>query len=151
MTRASRWAARAAQATTGGALLLVLAGCGAPQMVALGAACAQDKDGSAVVVDGFVSAGSVVSCDNYSGDYRCGLDLWENPDASGARASIDLVVGGGANQIDEPPKDYTDADVKVHTDSSATVVVGDKVRATGDISVAPGGVCYVTVDKIEKL
>jgi hypothetical protein len=39
----------------------------------------------------------------------------------------------------------------VHTDTSATVVVGDKVRATGDISVAPGGVCYVTVDKIEKV
>jgi hypothetical protein len=142
---------RGAQATAGGALLLVLAGCGAPQMVALGAACAQDKDGSAVVVDGFVSAGSVVNCDNYSGDYRCGLDLYENPDASGARASIDLVVGGGANQIDELPSSYSDADVKVHTDTSATVVVGDKVRATGDISVAPGGVCYVTVDKIEKV
>jgi hypothetical protein len=151
MTRTSRWAGRAAQVTTGGALLLVLAGCGAPQMVALGAACTQDKDGSSVAVDGFVSAGSVVSCDNYSGDYRCGLDLYENPDATGARASIDIIVGTGANTIDEPPKNYTDADVKVHTDNSATAVVGDKVRATGDISVAPGGVCYVTVDKIEKL
>jgi hypothetical protein len=142
---------RAAQATTGGALLLVLAGCGAPQMVALGAACAQDKDGSSVVVDGFVSAGSAVSCDNYSGDYRCGLDLTENPDATGAKAGIDIVVGTAANTMDEPPSSYSDADVKVHADNSETVVIGDKVRATGDISVGESGVCYVTVDKIEKI
>jgi hypothetical protein len=152
MTSRSRVAVRAAQVTAGGALAVLLAACGgAPQMMSLAAACASGNDGSAVAVEGFVSAGGSVSCNNIGGgDYRCNIDLTENADASGAKAGMDIVVGSDHNQMDEPPSSFTDADVKVHTDSGAQAGVGDRVRATGDVSVAPD-VCFVTVDKIEKL
>ncbi|MDT7577411.1 MAG: hypothetical protein QOH17_3744, partial [Pseudonocardiales bacterium] len=58
----------------------LLAGCGsAPQLLAIDQACATDKDGSAVAIEGVVNADSAINCSNYGGDYRCGVDGLAGP------------------------------------------------------------------------
>ena len=129
-----------------GALAALLAGCGsAPQMLAIDQACANDKDGTAVAIDGVVNADTAISCSNFGGDYRCGLDL---VGPSGQKAGLDLLVGSGSDTIDEPPSSYSAADLRIRAHDGTAVRVGDRVRATGEISTGPG-VCFVTVDQLD--
>jgi hypothetical protein len=146
-----RAAVLAARAVAGAALVTVLAGCGAPQLMGLAAACAADSDGKDVAVEGYISTGGAVSCNNYDGDYRCMIDITEHQDATGADAGIDVLVGDGSNQMDELPESFGDADLHVRADNGAAVASGDRVRTSGEVSVAPGDICWVTVDKIEKI
>jgi hypothetical protein len=135
-----------------GALAALLAGCGgAPQLLSLTQACAADRDGSQVAVEGFLRADTAVSCNNYGGDFRCSLDAVESATGSdGPKAGLDILVGTGSDSMDELPSSYTDADLRLRADDGAAVHVGDRVRASGKASTGPG-VCFVAVDKLEKL
>ena len=135
-----------------GALAVLLAGCGgAPQLLSLTQACAQDRDGSAVAVEGYLRADTSVSCSSYGGDFRCMLDTVESPTGSaGPKAGLDILVGTGSDAMDELPSSYTESDLRLRAHDGGAVHVGDRVRASGKASTGPG-VCFVTVDKLEKL
>lgn len=128
------------------ALAGLLAGCGsAPQMLGIDQACATDKDGTAVAIEGVVNADTAISCSNYGGDYRCSVDLLGQ---AGQKAGLDMLVGGGNDAMDEPPSSYTTDDLRIRAHDGSAVHVGDHVRATGKISTGPG-VCFVTVSRLD--
>jgi hypothetical protein len=128
------------------ALAGLLAGCGsAPQMLAIDQACATDKDGSAVAIEGIVNADTAINCSNYGGDYRCNVDLVGQ---TGKKAGLDVLVGSDNDAMDEPPSNYSTADLRIRAHDGSAVHVGDRVRATGKISTGPD-VCFVTVDQLD--
>jgi hypothetical protein len=128
------------------ALAGLLAGCGsAPQMLAIDQACAADKDGTAVAIEGVVNADTAINCSSYGGDYRCNVDLVGH---AGQKAGLDVLVGNGNDAMDEPPSNYSTDDLRIRAHDGSAVHVGDRVRAAGKISTGPG-VCFVTVDQLD--
>ena len=79
------------------------------------------------------------------------LDLVEAPDSKGKPASVSLYVGTGANQVEKPPKSYTDKDLKVHANDGSLVDSGQKVRVSAKLIYDPSAsILYKPVD-IQKL
>ena len=81
---------------------------------------------------------------------QCGIDVVSV--AGGTRVfGADIEQGNGADQIEKAPSSYKREDIKIHDNSGAVINLTDKVKLTGQMSIAPdGSVCFMTVDKIEK-
>lgn len=79
------------------------------------------------------------------------LDLVETPDSKSKPASVSLSVGSGANQVEKPPKDYTDKDLKVHANDGSLLEPNQKVRVSARLVYDPSAsVLFAPVD-IQKL
>jgi hypothetical protein len=155
MARTNRSLRFGLQLAAGVALAGFVAGCSAPQAVAFADACAAGKDGSSIAVPGYITASGAVSCSNIGGgDYTCSVDLVQKPGDDTARQGagsigLDVAVGGGSDQMDEPPDDFTPDTLKIRADDGSAVTGQDHVTVSGKVSVAQD-VCFVTVDKIVK-
>jgi hypothetical protein len=133
------------------AAVATIGACGAPQAMVLGQMCVPANNGAAVVVEGFVQVGEEVDCDSSTGEYRCSIDISEQPDDPfGNMAGLDMLAGGGADQMEEPPSTFTKHGLLIRADDGRKVAVGERVRASGSLTVEPGS-CFVEVDKLEKI
>jgi hypothetical protein len=156
----SRRGARSVALRSAGALaaLALLTACG-PQAVVIGRMCVPANDGMSVVVDGFVQVGPSVDCDADTGEYRCAIIISEQPDDPvGNTAELDMMAGGDADQMEEPPSTFTKEGLLIRSDDGTKVAVGDRVRASGTVSTlvpgagsAGGGSCVVKVDKLQRM
>ncbi len=79
------------------------------------------------------------------------LDLVEAPDSKGKPASVSLYVGTSANQVENPPKDYTEKDLKVHANDGSLIEPNQKVRVSARLIFNPSAsILYKPVD-IQKI
>ncbi len=79
------------------------------------------------------------------------LDLVETPDSKAKGVPVNLYVGSSANQVEKPPKDYTDKDLKVHANDGSLVEPNQKVRVSGQLIYSPSAsILYKPVD-IQKI
>ncbi|SHL38695.1 hypothetical protein SAMN05443637_12663 [Pseudonocardia thermophila] len=136
------------RAAVAAVLAAALAACGAaPAAVALADACTDANDDRAVVLEGTLAARSTVACNDYDGTYRCMLDITGGP---GERVGIDIAVGSGGSTMDELGNGFSAADVHVRAEDGSPLGVGQKLRVTGEMSVAGQDVCFVTADRIDR-
>jgi hypothetical protein len=133
-------------------LLAVLAGCAsAPQpgtRVTHATACSLENNDRRVALEGYpFLSGMTMVDDDFS------VDLFEQPGGSGDAVSVYLTIGTGANQAENLPDDYTDADLKIHTKDNQVVSTGTRIRVHGTLAVTDTGdsiVCFIMyVDLIE--
>lgn len=79
------------------------------------------------------------------------LDLNENPDGKGKSVSVSIYLGSSANQVEKPPKDYSDKDLKVHANDGSLVGPDQKVRVAGKLIFSPSSsILFKPVD-IQKI
>lgn len=80
------------------------------------------------------------------------LDLNETPEPKSKSASVSLYIGSSANQVEKPPKDYTDKDLKVHANDGSLIEPNQKVRVSGKFifSASGGSILFKPVD-IQKI
>ncbi|MBS2035346.1 hypothetical protein JST97_10180 [bacterium] len=80
------------------------------------------------------------------------LDLAESLEPKAKVASVSTKVGSSANQVEKPPKDYTDKDLKVHANDGSLVELNQKVRVSGKLiySASGGSILFAPVD-IQKI
>lgn len=79
------------------------------------------------------------------------LDLIETPDSKAKAVPVSLHIGSSANQVEKPPKDYTEKDLKVHANDGSLIEPTQKVRVSGKLIYATSGsILYKPVD-IQKI
>ena len=131
---------------------LFMAGCAsAPPPATLHtheSACTEANNGQRVAVEGYPQlSGMTLVDDDFS------VDLFEQPGGAGEKISVYFTVGTGANQAENLPEDYTDADLKIHTSDNQIVSVDKHIRVHGELfwSETSGQVvCFISpVDLIE--
>jgi hypothetical protein len=135
--------------------LLLITACGEATPVAHQDACDVALDDTDIIVEGYFTTPSMMSCDNYSGNDRCGLVLNSAPNADDG-FSADVKVGSGKNHMASIESGFTDDDIVIKTADGETVGIGDHVRVTGEINVSDdpayeSKVCYMYVSKIEQV
>ena len=135
-------------------VLMLLSACGSdPIEITLEQACTVENDDTKVMLIGAFSSPSMMSCDNYSGSNRCGLNLNSAPDADDG-FSADIRTGNGKNQMQEVESGFTDDDIQIKTDEGGKIGIGDEVWVTGEMHVSNDTVsgdlvCYMYVSKVE--
>jgi len=67
------------------------------------------------------------------------LELHEQQDGKGANVSFSTYLGSSANQVEKPPENYKETDLKLHANDGSLVAAGDKVRVAGKLIYASGG------------
>ena len=138
-------------------VLLTTLACGAPQGTPtdLASACNPDNEKKYLEVGGYIVAGSSVFCSNIGGGrLECGLDFSDAPDGQ-RKMGAEVAQASGANAIEKLPSGYKKEDIKIRDNAGNVISLNDKVRVTGKMSIGPGsggtpGVCFMTVEKIEK-
>ena len=80
------------------------------------------------------------------------LDLVETPVSKGKEVPVSLYIGSSANQVEKPPKDYTNKDLKVRANDGSLIEANQKVRVSGKLIYSPSGgsILFKPVD-IQKL
>ena len=79
------------------------------------------------------------------------LDLRETPDPKAKFVPVSLRVGSSANQVEKPPKDYTDKDLKVRANDASLIDSNQKVRVSGKLIYSPSSsILFAPVD-IQKI
>lgn len=79
-----------------------------------------------VTLEGYLGAPKMMLCSD-----TCSLRLYPTPDRKDGDLSISLKVGSDPNQLEELPKEFSEQDIKVHTNDGKVVGVGAKIRVTG--------------------
>lgn len=115
-------------------------------------ACPVANDGKYVQVHGFLSDGGSIFCSNIGGGrLNCGMDVAGGTPDGPKILTADIEQGSGPNQIEKLESGYKKEDIKVHDNTGGIIDLSSKVHLSGKLSIAPdGGVCLMTVDKIEK-
>jgi len=62
-----------------------------------------------------------------------GLDVFEQPEGKGKKITVFARVGTGNNECEKPPKEYTQADLKLHTIDGTVIGADTKVRVSGQV------------------
>ncbi len=133
-------------------LALLIAGCAsAPTPGTLHThetACTEANNGQRVAVEGYPQlSGMTLVDDDFS------VDLYEQPQQGGEKISVYFTVGTGANQAENLPEDYSDADLKIHTSDNQVVSVDKPIRVHGELywsETSGQEVCFISpVDLIE--
>jgi hypothetical protein len=120
-----------------GLLALAFAACGGeapPKPASAGEArdfatvCDKANDGKRVAVVGYPRFP-----EKFTGTSSVVLRLYEGSDYAGAPVGVQTPIGNQANQIELPPQQYTDKDLKVHTADGQVAGYGTKVRVSGKV------------------
>ena len=145
-----------------GALWLLLpavfsfGGCAKPVAVEFSKVCQKENDDKYISVEGYLRTGVTVLCSSRNGTRTCGLELTDKPDGQ-AKISVDVEEGTGKSQMEPLPKSYDKESLKVRTQDGSAVGPQQRVRIIGTAKTATDAinssltVCYITVNKIEKL
>jgi len=79
------------------------------------------------------------------------VELYEKPEGKGKMVPVSLRIGSSANQVEKPPKDYKDSDLKLHANDGSMVGLSDKVRVSARLVYSPSSsILYQPVD-IQKI
>ena len=113
--------------------------------------CAADNKKKYVSTSGYLDDRGSIFCSNIGGGrLNCGMDVVAGPGGKKVFGA-DIEQGSGADEIEKLASGYKKEDIKVHDDKGAVIGLSDKVKLTGQMSIAPdGSVCFMTVDKIER-
>jgi hypothetical protein len=91
------------------------------------AVCDKANDGKRVAVDGYLRFPSVIRKDILM------LRLYKEGDLRGAPLGVSADFGSQANQVEKPPKQFADSDLKVHLAGGQVAGFGTKVRVSGEV------------------
>lgn len=61
------------------------------------------------------------------------LDLYEAPNQGGAAVPFSILVGGGNSHANEPPDNFTDADLVIRDTTGIEVRSGGHIRVEGEV------------------
>lgn len=79
------------------------------------------------------------------------LELHEKPEGKSSYVDFSTRIGSGKNEVEKPPKDYTDKDLKLHANDGSLVGPQDKVRVSGKMVYSPStSILFGPVD-VQKL
>jgi len=119
-------------------------------------ACDAENNEKYIEVSGFLDDKGGVFCSNIGGGpVRCGFKVRESPSAEKG-FSADIEQGTWANNVEKLQSGYKKEDIKIHDNNGNIINLAEKVKLVGklksvkDATDPSGGVCYLTVTKIEK-
>ena len=80
------------------------------------------------------------------------LELRKDTSSKEPNLSFSTRVGSGANQVEKPPKDYSDKDLKVRANDGSLIEPNQKVRVSGKFIFSPSGgsILFAPID-IQKI
>ena len=81
------------------------------------------------------------------------IELHEQADGKGTNVSFSIPIGSSANQVEQPPKDYKETDLKLHANDGSLVGLESKIRVSGKLLYSTGGkgtILFAPVD-VQKL
>ena len=79
------------------------------------------------------------------------LELHEKPEGKSSSVDFSTRIGSGKNQVEKPPKDYSDKDLKLHANDGSLVGPQDKVRISGKVVYSPStSILFEPID-VQKL
>lgn len=93
-----------------------------------GAVCEKANDGKRVSVEGYLRFP-----ESFTGSLSAVLRLYQGADFTGTPIGVQTRIGTQANQMELPPKQYTDKDLKVHLSDGQVVGIGTKVKVSGKV------------------
>ena len=134
----------------------LLSACGTTKGVptAFANACDPGNDKQTLEVGGLLQSRSFVLCSSYGGRMECPFDLVEAA-GSDKKITADIEEGSGSNTVDQIQKGFKESDLKIRDNSGELIKLGEKLRLTGKMMIAPAapggqGVCSMQVYKIER-
>jgi hypothetical protein len=108
--------------------------------------CQQDNKDKVVSVDGYFGTNDLmVSCSGEGEKKRCTINLMPKPGSPDGH-SASVSVGGGPNQMDALPSQYTAEDLHLRTSDGKQVGPRDRARVVGKMYVTDS---YCSIDVIE--
>jgi hypothetical protein len=90
--------------------------------------CDKANEGKRVAVAGYLRFP-----DKFSGDRSVVLRMYQATDFAGKPVGVQAMLGKEANQVESPPKQFTDKDLKVHLTNGQVAGLGTKVKVSGDV------------------
>lgn len=90
--------------------------------------CDKANDGKRLAVEGYLRWPK-----SFTGTTSAVLRLYPTADASGSPIGVQIRIGKEPNQLELPPKQYNDRDLKVHLASGDVAGVETKVRVSGNV------------------
>jgi hypothetical protein len=116
-------------------LALMSASCGqkqgppaAGEVKEFGAVCDKANDGKRVAVEGYLRFPS-----SFKGGVSVVLRLYPSAEPRGKPVGVQMPIGGQANQMEMPPKKYSEKDLKVRLADGQVVGADTKVRVSGTV------------------
>lgn len=65
------------------------------------------------------------------------IELHETQDPNSRSINCSCKIGSGPNQLEKPPKDYKDSDLKLHYDDGSLVPLKTKIKVSGQVYWSP--------------
>lgn len=100
----------------------------AGELKEFGAVCDKGNDGKRVAVEGYLRFP-----ESFTGRQSAVLRLYQSADFTGTPIGVQMPIGGQANQMEMPPKKYSEKDLKVRLADGEVVGAGTKVRVSGTV------------------
>jgi len=100
----------------------------AGEMKDFASVCDKANDGKRVAVIGFLRFP-----EKFTGTSSVVLRLYGGADYTGAPVGVQAKLGNQANQIELPPKEFADKDLKVHTSDGQVAGYGTRVKVSGKV------------------
>ena len=121
--------------------LTALAGCGGadePPVVTPVASVCDAKEGSHLSVRGFLRLPEQIAVTD-----RTVIDLFARREGAGARASVELLLGQGPNQLERPEAGFTATSMRVRSKRGIVLTLNDAVIVVGTVT-ARDNACVLT-------
>ena len=112
------------------------------------AVCDKANDGKRLAVEGYLRWPK-----SFTGTTSAVLRLYPTADASGSPIGVQIRIGKEPNQLELPPKQYNDRDLKVHLAGGDVAGVETKVRVSGNVyfpTVSQDFTCALENPLVEK-
>jgi hypothetical protein len=112
------------------------------------AVCDKSNDGKRLAVEGYLRWPK-----SFTGTTSAVLRLYPTADASGSPIGVQIRIGKEPNQLELPPKQYNDRDLKVHLTSGDVAGAETKVRVSGNVyfpTVSQDFTCALENPLVEK-
>lgn len=133
---------------------LAVAACAAPATptptpepaLSLASVCDAEHIGQTRVVEGFF-----IYPDTLTADAALNLILSTGPGGIEPYVHVRVPVGIGPNQVEPPPADASDQDLRVHTAANEVADMSRQVRVTGVVTsgdMGDGTTCYLETPQI---
>jgi len=144
---------KASMIVSGLVLALLVTGCkAAPKpgvAITQSTGCVTDNNDKRVTLQGYPRISGLVMVSD-----DMGVDLFEQPGGQGQSVTVYLTVGKSANQVEDIPDNFSDADLKIHLNDNTVVGTDSPIKVTGSMLVSPDGsgknTCLITeIDLIE--
>ena len=62
------------------------------------------------------------------------IELHQDPSDKSKSINFDCNLGGGANQVEKPPRQHTQEAIKIHGSDGSLIISKDKIRVEGQLT-----------------